>query len=253
MSLSTKPCHYGFTLVELAIVLIIVTLLTGGLLMSVTTQRDNIAAAETQRLLVNAQDALIGFAAANGRLPCPASPGSKGTENPAGGNCINPWDGFLPAITLSLTPSDANGYALDGWGNPIRYALTTDNAAGLCATPCFSTTNGIKTAWNTSVGALQLAPDLRVCSTSTGKTGGAAADCAVGNELTKNGVAIIFSRGKNGAATPTSADEIANGDADRLFVSHTPTPAGANEFDDLVIWLSPNILYNKMIAAGRLP
>ncbi len=52
---------------------------------------------------------------------------------------------------------------------------------------------------------------------------------------------------------PSSADETANGDNDRVFVSHTPTPPGLNEFDDLVIWISPNILYNRLIAAGRLP
>ena len=51
---------------------------------------------------------------------------------------------------------------------------------------------------------------------------------------------------------PASTDETANGNADRVVVSHTPT-TGANEFDDIVAWLSPNVLYNRMIAAGRLP
>lgn len=32
-----------------------------------------------------------------------------------------------------------------------------------------------------------------------------------------------------------------------------PTAAGPNTFDDLVTWISPNILYNRLIAAGRLP
>jgi len=34
---------------------------------------------------------------------------------------------------------------------------------------------------------------------------------------------------------------------------HTITPPGPNEFDDLVTWISPNILYSRLIAAGRLP
>ena len=254
----TKAAHYqqrGFTLVELAIVLIIIALLSGGLMMSLMAQQENIASAETQRRLTEARDALLGFAAANGRLPCPASPASTGTENPVGGGaCANAWDGFLPAITLGLTPSNENGYAIDGWGNPIRYAVTTYSHATFCANSCFTTSNGIKTAWNGSVGALVLAPDLRVCNTAAGLTGaGATAACAVGTDLANNAVATVYSRGKNGAAAPASADEQANGDADRLFVSHTPSPAGANEFDDLVIWLSPNILYNRLIAAGRLP
>ena len=75
----------------------------------------------------------------------------------------------------------------------------------------------------------------------------------VGADLANNAVATVYSRGRNGAAAPASTDEQANGNADRLFVSHTPTPAGANDFDDLVTWISPNILYNRLIAAGRLP
>lgn len=254
MNKLTKAKQDGFTLVELAIVLVIVALLSGGLMMSLMAQQESIATSETQRRLNEARDALLGFAAANGRLPCPAAPGATGVELPAGGGtCNNPWDGFLPAITLGLNPTNENGYALDGWGNPIRYAVTKDTATGLCATACVTTTNGIQTAWNGSVGNLKFSPDLRLCNTATGMTGaGAGAACAAGADLA-NAVAVIFSRGRNGATAPVSTDEQANGDADCLFVSHTPTSAGANEFDDLVIWLSPNILYNRLIAAGRLP
>jgi hypothetical protein len=67
-------------------------------------------------------------------------------------------------------------------------------------------------------------------------------------------VAVIFSLGKNAPTGGTGADEAANINNDPVFVSHTPTPASSgNEFDDLVTWLSPNILFNRMIAAGRLP
>lgn len=235
----------GFTLVELAIVLIIVTLLTSGLLMSLTAQQEISARNETQRRLDEARDVLLGYAAANGRLPCPAKPGTTGAESPVGGGtCTNNWDGFLPAVTLGIAPTDANGYAIDAWGNPIRYALTTANNATYCPTHCFATTDGIKTVWN-NASPTGLSPDLQVCNTAT---------CTSGTVLTSTAVAVIFSRGKNGGTAPTSSDEQANGDADRVFVSHTPTPAGsANEFDDLVVWLSPNLLYNRLIAVGRLP
>ena len=46
-------------------------------------------------------------------------------------------------------------------------------------------------------------------------------------------------------------DEAENVDNDRVFVSRPPSPAPAI-FDDLVIWVSPNILYGRMIAAGAL-
>ena len=225
--------------------LIIVTLLIGGMLISFGAQRDISDANETQKRLGDIRDALTGFVTANGRLPCPASAATSGVENPAGGgSCVNPWDGFLPAVTLGITPTDAQGYAIDGWGNPIRYAVTTANGNA------FTTANGITTAWSGV-----LVPDLRVCNTATGLSGsGGSAECAAGTKLTDTAVAVIYSRGKNGGVTPTGTDEAANGNADRLFVSHTPTPAsGGNEFDDLVTWLSPNILYNRMISAGKLP
>jgi prepilin-type N-terminal cleavage/methylation domain-containing protein len=246
-----RPAQQGFTLLELAIVLFIVALLSTGLMVSIVAQRESVATAETQRRLADARDALLGFAAANGRLPCPAAPAATGIEQPVGGNCDNPWDGFLPALTLGLYPTDENGYALDGWGNPIRYGVTT-YTHGSCPSSCFTTANGVKLAWNASVSALE--PDLNICNTSAGATGsGASAACAPGSRLATNAVAVVFSRGKNGGIAPSSADELANGNADRLFVSHPPTSAGANEFDDIVLWISPNILYNRLIVVGRLP
>jgi hypothetical protein len=115
----------------------------------------------------------------------------------------------------------------------------------------FATTNCLKTAWLNK----QADPDLRICATAAGMTeSGASANCAAGSTLASNAVAVIFSRGANGGAPPRSPDESANGNADRLFVSHAQTAAGtANEFDDIVTWLSPNIFYYRLIAAGRLP
>lgn len=245
----------GFTLVELAITLIIIALLSGGLMMTLSAQQENMAAAETKRRLDEIRDALLGYVAATGRLPCPAAPSTTGIESPVGGGaCTRPRDGFLPGITLGLTPTDQNGYVLDGWGNPIRYAVTTYSDAVFCPNGCFTTANGVRAAWNGNI-SLTLNPDLKVCNTATNiqTPGQLTATCAPNADLATAAVAVIHSRGANGARAPSSIDEQANSDDDRLFVSHTPSPAGANEFDDLVIWISPNILYSRLIAAGRLP
>ncbi len=97
---------------------------------------------------------------------------------------------------------------------------------------------------------------MQVCSTATGAT---STNCASGAALTSSpGVpAVIYSTGKNGGYGGTGADEAENPnpnstDNDRVFVSHTPT-GSPNEFDDLVVWISPNILINRMVAAGKLP
>jgi hypothetical protein len=38
-----------------------------------------------------------------------------------------------------------------------------------------------------------------------------------------------------------------------VFVSRTLSAAAASTFDDIVTWVSPNLLYGQMVAAGRLP
>jgi len=230
----------GFTLVELAIVLVIVALLIGGMLVPLSAQRDIQNMNDTQRQLASINEALLGFAADQRRLPCPAVPNTTGIENPVGGGaCTNNFDGFLPAITLGISPTDAQGYAIDAWGNRIRYSVTNAN------TNAFTTTGGMQSAWSGG-----LTPDLRVCSTAANIS---ANDCPVADQLTKSAVAVVFSTGKNGGATPdvSNINEIANWTTsnDRVFVSAIQNAA----FDDIVVWLSPNILYNRLISAGRLP
>lgn len=52
-----------------------------------------------------------------------------------------------------------------------------------------------------------------------------------------------------------SADEAANLNGDQVFVSRVRSDPGSagGEFDDIVTWLSENVLYNRMVAAGQLP
>jgi hypothetical protein len=180
----------------------------------------------TQAAMVQAQDALLGFAATNDRLPCPAAPATTGVESPAvvTGVCTNPFNGFLPAVTLGLPGADANGYLLDGWGGRIRYAVTT--------------VGGTNTA--TTVNGLTLAsvPDLHVCGSATG----IGATCGPSPTLTSTAVAVIFSLGANGSTGVAGRiDEAANLDNNPVFVSHpkTDSTAANGEFDDLMIWLVP--------------
>ena len=181
-------CQGGFSLVELAIVLLIVALLIGGMLVPLSAQRDIQNINDTQRQLASINEALLGFAADQRRLPCPAIPNTTGIENPVGGGaCTNNFDGFLPAITLGLSSTDAQGYAIDAWGNRIRYSVTNVN------TNAFTTSGGMQTAW--SVG---LTPDLRVCNTAANIV---AAGCQAADRMTYTGVARVLARGKSGGPT----------------------------------------------------
>jgi prepilin-type N-terminal cleavage/methylation domain-containing protein len=231
----------GFTLIEIAIVLLIVTLLLTGLVPTISSQIEQRQRNETRKQLDEIRDALLGFAVANGRLPCPASAISNGIESPIGGACTNAWDGFVPAATLGITPTDSQGYALDGWSNRIRYAVTKANSNAFT----FTTANQMQ-----AVGMSALNPDLSVCASATGI---ATTNCGTAVSLTNNAVAVIYSTGRS--TTAAGVDEAANLNGDQVFVSHDPTPAGApnGEFDDIVTWISPNILFNRMVAAGKLP
>ena len=246
----------GFTLTELAVVLTIVGLLIGGLLVTVSAQYEARQFVETRARLELAQEALIGFALRNGRLPCPAGraggplayrdgttlrvdgTGEEGFvsgQGAATGQCFTSH-GLLPALTLGLGSTDAQGFLLDAWDVPVFYSVTPWNSNA------FTKSGGIAGA-----GITALNPAFRVCS---------AAACAAGQVLTSPNTvpAVIFSAGKNGRSAPTGVDELANYDGNNDFVSHEPRPVGGGggEFDDIVTWLSVNILVNRMVAAGAL-
>lgn len=236
----------GFSLAELAIVLVIVTLLTGGLFVSLGTQQDISNAKETEKRLAEIREALIGFALANGRLPCPAAPPpAGGTESPqATGACTNALQsGYLPASLLGTAPADAQGYALDAWNNPIRYAIFPNVIAGTAN--AFSTPGTMKSLGIQTIALESVSPSphartfLFVCSSVTGISN---SDCGSATKITDGAIAIVYSTGKNGT------DETRGGADDIVFVSEQSPTA-----DDLATWLSPNVLFNRMIAAGRLP
>ncbi len=76
----------GFTLIEMAVVLLIIGLLLGGVLAPLSTQIDNDRRKETSNTLKQISDALLGYAVANVRLPCPDTNGDGLEDTP----CPNP-------------------------------------------------------------------------------------------------------------------------------------------------------------------
>lgn len=254
--------YKGFTLVEMAIVLVILGFVLGALLLPLQAQRQQLAQSQTENTLELAKQALLGYAQSRGRLPCPATAASNGLETPLGGNALCTSQlGYLPAATLGIEPTDANGYALDAWNNRIMYAVAQNSAATPVnpATPDYTTNNA--TDGMNIVGLANLTPELRVCNSSTGITASA---CSVSitpetNYLINNAVAVIYSTGATGAQASGGVDENVNPKIPSLpatfksvFVSHGIVAGSVNEFDHLVTWISPFVLYNAMIQAGQL-
>lgn len=258
--------YAGFTLVEMAIVLVILGFVLGALLVPLQAQREQAFQAQTEATLQSARHALLGFAQSRGRLPCPSTLASNGMEQPLGGGACTQRVGFLPAATLGIQPTDAQGFALDGWNNRIMYAVTqyessavivNGAACGGDVAPDFTTAGNMS-----AVGLVCLAPDLRVCNSATGITAAACSAAPEINYSINNAAAVIYSIGATGAQAVGGVDETANlndADADGIiddgvFVSHGATAAGAanGEFDHVVTWISPFVLYNAMIEAGQL-
>jgi type II secretory pathway pseudopilin PulG len=243
----------------MAVVLVVVALVLGSLLVPLTSQVEQRRIDGTSQTLEQAREALLAFAAARGRLPCPAGT-TNGQEvlttNATIGDCATFW-GFLPAATLGLSPLDADGYARDGWGldqNRIRYAVRNATVGG--QNYVFTKTGGIRTAGMPAFNGSQF---LYVCNSGTGVN--ANTDCGSAFSLTTEAVAVIWSVGPN-AALPgiggASPDEAENpnpngGSADRIFVSRPRATGTSMEYDDQMVWITPPILFQRMIAAGQLP
>ena len=234
----------GFTLIEIAVVLFIIVLVLGSILVPLTTQVEQRQVSDTEKTLSEIREALLGFAVANGYLPCPdkttALPGggtaNDGVEDVVAGTgaCVATNEGNVPWATLGVGPVDV-------WGNRFRYQVNSN----------FSTRSPGATFTLTSTS------NIIVCSASA---------CGATARYTSDAVAVIISLGRNGYGAinsntgtantaPTSADEIQNQAGPSQFMSRTRSPLGsaAGEFDDVVVWLPRSVLFNRMVAAGKLP
>lgn len=248
----------GFTLLEVAVALVIVTLLVGGVLVPLHTQVEGRKIDETRKTLDQAREALLAYAAANGRFPCPADAASGGREPAAavpGTGACPAYQGFFPAALLGFSPVDGEGYALDAWGgsaaNRLRYAVS-DYALG--PNRVFTMAGGMANA-----GITTLANNydlLYVCGSGTGVVAGT--NCGAAMTLASNAVVVIWSSGPNASGAGTSVHEqenpsVAGGSADRIFVSKVRQTSGAGEFDDQLTWIPGYLALSRLIASGQLP
>ena len=258
----------GFTLVELAIVIAIVGFLLGAFLAPLRAQIDAARIRETERMLGEIRDALIGHAIIRGALPCPDLV-ADGIDGQAPATCAG-------AALTGIVPFQALGLAraVDAWGRYFHYRVTREF------------TNPALTGLPPGAGRLDLTDtgDITVLTRGDDPGTGAAIEIkhqSVATAFTRTASGVVHSAGPNGfggigavtgTALPppaaTSADELENADADATFVDRTHSPGAEAcddvdetsvplpplcEFDDLVTWISTPLLMGRLVEARVLP
>jgi len=249
-----KNSGAGFTLIEIAVSLFILTLVISSLLGPMAVQIEERQVREAERTMNEMLEALVGYAVTQTppHLPCPdRTSGGAGTINDTANDGIEDFntgtgactatngDGNIPWATLGVSPTDA-------WGNRFRYLVT----------PAFSNRSPAITMTLASAGT------LKVCASSPNS-----AICGGTTYVADNVPAVILSHGKNGygamngnsntqiSTTGASAHETENAEGTYVssMVSKPRSSASGQEFDDVVVWLSPNVLFNRLITANKLP
>lgn len=247
----------GFTLIELAVVLVIIAIMLGSFIGTLSSRIENNRISDAVDKLEEIKQAMIAFAFVNGYLPCPDCSAVTGNcpaatvadgvaDYDAGANRCNEDGntGNVPWVTLGLGRSDS-------WGTRYRYAVQNEYADS-------GTSFTLDGATGPAGSAIIREPDF-----VADVTGGTPQD------LANNVVAIIFSHGKNGyggfsennvardAVPAGNLDEIENTNDDNVFYIRPQTAVGATiaggEFDDIVIWISEYELKAKMVEVGKLP
>jgi len=121
-----KTDSSGFTLIEMAVVLVIVGIIISIVATVLPSLIKSSKVKKARAILEQVDYAIQGYVAANGRLPF-ADKGTSGKEDSE----TPTYFGKLPYVTLGLSSGD------DAWGNRLKYGvnkdLTTTNAGNLGA------------------------------------------------------------------------------------------------------------------------
>lgn len=236
----------GFTLMELALVMLILGILTAGAVAPLRAGLEQARSARTQAGLERARQALLGYAASHAppRLPCPdcRTPACAGPGNHAGDGfedrsvdgdrCdAGTGHGHLPWATLGVSATDA-------WGRRLGYRVA----------PLFATGFDLDTGNRGSARILAVAGAERPAVLAEGIP------------------AVFWSHGANGRGAtsgdgsrlrppPAASEESENLDDDRDFVSGPTRAASAGHagFDDRLGWVNAYELKYLLLVGGRLP
>lgn len=265
--IKTRVHTSGFSLIEIAIVIFILSILLTSAVISVSSLKKTTNYSQARKQLSQIEQALYGYAAANNRLPCPAIPGNGGLSNQPNqaSNCANSLSiegfiGFIPSTSLGIQGRvNCDGLLLDPWGRPYRYSVSnTDVSDGFADFVVF---NGIR-----NEGMSQVQANIEICRNLT--TGCVLGTPPAANFVSNSAVAVIFSMGEPRENSPREDENAGQASitgspncgsktyplsSNRLYYSADIKEVAGAEFDDILTWISPNILFSKMLDSNALP
>lgn len=224
--------------------MVIVTLLLTGAIFTMNAQSQAGRQRDTEKQLQDIQEALLGFAIANGRLPRPAASATSGLER---GPCINDPQcaGFIPWQTLGIGMSDP-------YGKHYRYSVTPAYAGGATGTDPINLTLVANRTIQTrnSLGALIYIAGSATCS---------AINPCVPAVVLSHGPQHHGTSSVDGTAMAdgsiTNADEDTNATSATNYIQRPLTDNAAatgGEFDDIVLWIPLTTLSSRLAQGGRL-
>ena len=255
----------GFTLVEIAVVLLIVTILLGYTVALFPIQQElkQYRAVETEmRAIIKA---LVAHAQVNGRLPC-ADGDNDGLEDwsaVAGEDC-DAWAGTVPARTIGFDGNYSGGVLVDPWGTPYTYQVAPADSTNADAGDAHFILPGAMRAQG--IASLMPADPLveenqliHVCDVQPATHTAAAPNdetaCDANTQVVINVAAVIVSHGKDrqvvvDETSDIQSENLDNSFTDTVFVSTIRNDAAGTEYDDVVKWVSLNQLFSAMIEAA---
>lgn len=193
---------------------------------------------ETQVVLGEAREALLGYVAQHGRLPRPATSPQDGVENPQPCDSAESCNGFIPWVTLGI-----RGY--DSWGKLLRYSVT----------PVFT---------STGIGTLTTGDKVVIGRATNGLPTYIVgqAQCELYAQCAP---AVLYSSGKYNLGTSVlgvhqasvvtnNVDERQNDATPTYFISRTRSSDSATaggEFDDMVTWVPIQQLQARLRATRK--
>lgn len=254
----------GFTLVEMAVVMVIIGLLMTSVLPSLTSARQTAQTLTAENNLKTIMNAVAAYVQANGCLPCPSTVTAvrngfgrvRGdTNNAACGVCANGL-GVPPFVSLGLPASSAH----DGWGHWISMHVDTSLTVNFGVVPPMAacTAADVTSGQCTTVGASQkglcrsgLSTANRLTVTNLAGSSQQAAVVLVSHGRVGAGSFIAGGRGSEDnaqmelpavACSAGGGFERCNADRDRSYIVAPVVEGGADPFDDVLMYLDRNAL-----------